>query len=334
VCIIAAIRSGALDLTPSADSGWYDYQLYMLETLLVPERGPESDHLLLTAAYKKQLIDTFETIITETRETHVKQLATAVAIAAEPMLMDLYPKLPVEPFPTFCLRAARAYRFLGTFLEATLGPGFLGGLARLHEDGSTGATTLAAELARTTLLVYGLPGTACASLGMRPESHLLADETTAIDQKAAPDVARQWLAAWQSDPDATADPRVIVPIANTDGEPRYRATIGGKSLPISAEFVAGHEPQVANPNGYCRVNGWVPHPYDLLVEDTVEISGKPTNPPPTREELRRICDENVTHDAIVTALQAHMILQYAARLVVADRVDVGGKLFFGGPSTW
>jgi hypothetical protein len=30
-----------------------------LETLLLPERGRESEHLLLTAAYKKKLIETF-----------------------------------------------------------------------------------------------------------------------------------------------------------------------------------------------------------------------------------------------------------------------------------
>jgi hypothetical protein len=51
------------------------------------------------------------------------------------------------------------------------------------------------------------------------------------------------------------------------------------------------------------VKDMVPHRYDLLVEDTVEISGTNT-PPPTREELRRLCDEKVSHDAIVAALRA------------------------------
>ena len=301
--LIAGIRSGAVDLAPTAGSGWYDYQVYALETLLVPERGPESDHLLLTAAYKKKLIDSFKTLIVETRETHVKQLATSSRIAAEPTPVDLYPKLPVEPFPTFYLRTARAYRFLTAFLQATLGPSVLDGLAGLREGGAVTAQSLGGELAQTTALVYGLHATACASLGMRPETYLLADELAAIDQSAALASARKWLGEWRVDPDVLADPRVIVPMAITETETRYWAVIGVKPLQIAAAFVAGYEPQVIG-SGYCALQAWVPHRYDLLVEDMVEIAGSPATPPPTREELRRICDEKVTRDAIVAALKA------------------------------
>jgi hypothetical protein len=300
--LIAGICSGALDLSPSSDSGWYDYQLYALETLLVPERGPESDHLLLTAAYKQKLIDTFKTLITETRETHVKQLAASAGeSSSEPVPVDIYPKLPVEPFPTFYLRTARAYRFLDTFLRATLGSAFLDGLARVREDGSLSSLSLPTELAQTTELVYGLHAVACASLGMRPESYLLGDEGIAIDQTAALARAGTWLAEWRTDADVLADPRVIVPVGTLDSGTRYWATIGVKPLKISAEFVAGYKPKVVE-SGWCKVKDMVAHRYDLLVEDTVEIAGTAT-PPPTREELRRICDEKVTHDAIVAALQ-------------------------------
>ncbi len=50
--LINAIRDSVIDLTPDASSGWYDYQLHALETLLVPELALEADHLLLTASYK------------------------------------------------------------------------------------------------------------------------------------------------------------------------------------------------------------------------------------------------------------------------------------------
>jgi hypothetical protein len=296
--LINGIRSGALDLTPSADSGWYDYQLYALETLLVPERGPESDHLLLTAAYKQKLIDSFKTLITQSRETHVKQLGGGTELTAHEVVVDLYPKLPVEPFPTFYLRTARGYRFVDTFLDAVLGPGFLDGLTRLHEDGSASSGALSTELQQTTELVYGLHAIACASLGMRPETYLLAEENAAIDQNAATEHAGSWLGSWQTDPDVLADPRVIVPISSI----HYWAVIGVKPLQISAEFVPGYEPKVLS-SSFCEVQGMVPHRYDLLVEDTVEIENSNASPP-TREELRRICDENVTHEAIVAALQA------------------------------
>src|SRR5262249_55331540 len=36
---IRKIRSGEVDLRPRSDSGWYDYQVYAVETLLLPGRG-------------------------------------------------------------------------------------------------------------------------------------------------------------------------------------------------------------------------------------------------------------------------------------------------------
>jgi len=296
--LIDGIRNGALDLAPSADSGWYDYQLYALETLLLPERGPESDHLLLTAGYKKKLLDSFKSLITQTRETQVKQLAGGAERGMEPRPVNLYPKLPLEPFPTFYLRTARGYRFLGTFLGAILGPNVLDGLARLHQDGSVSSVPLSTELQQTTELTYGLQAVACASIGMRPEAYWLPDETSAIDMSTATASAQAWLAGWRTDPDVLADPRVIVPISYR----HYWAVIGVKPLQILAEFAPGYQPQVLSA-GWCEVEDILPHRYDLLVEDTVEIENSQGSPP-TREELRRICDEKVTHEAIVAALQA------------------------------
>src|SRR5260370_34192493 len=46
--LITAIRSGKVDLKPRKDGGWYDFQVHALETLLLPERGEETNKLLLT----------------------------------------------------------------------------------------------------------------------------------------------------------------------------------------------------------------------------------------------------------------------------------------------
>src|SRR5262249_46477905 len=43
---IKRIQSGAVDLRPNAASGWYEYQVYALETLLLPEKGEENKKLL------------------------------------------------------------------------------------------------------------------------------------------------------------------------------------------------------------------------------------------------------------------------------------------------
>ncbi len=46
--LITAIRSGKVNLKPRKVGGWYDHQVYALETLLLPEKGAEANKLLLT----------------------------------------------------------------------------------------------------------------------------------------------------------------------------------------------------------------------------------------------------------------------------------------------
>jgi hypothetical protein len=57
--LVRRIRSGDVDLKPGPQSGWYEYQAYALETLLLPEKGSEHDKLLLTKAYKKRMLEAF-----------------------------------------------------------------------------------------------------------------------------------------------------------------------------------------------------------------------------------------------------------------------------------
>jgi len=303
--LIAGIQSGAVDLTPSTDSGWYDYQLYALETLLLPERAPESQNLLLTAGYKKKLIDTFKSILIQTRETHIKQLGSfATAGSYTPPPIDAYPLHAAEPFPTFYLRTARGYRFLKTFLEATLGAAFLAGTDRLVETGARGTVPLATELDQRIALLYGLTFIEADAVGMDRTTGLLPDEMTEIDAGAAVAAARTWLASWKTDADVVRDPRVIVPVM-TDTNTQmttYWAVIGVKALVSRAEFVAGHEPMVTPTS--CWTGKLVPHRYTLLVEETAEFQLPASTPPPTRDELRAVCDAHATKDAIVQALGA------------------------------
>jgi hypothetical protein len=302
--LIDGIRSGAVDLAPGADSGWYDYQIYALETLLLPERGPESQNLLLTAGYKKKLIESFKSILIQTRETHVKQLAVggggSVSLPIEPV--DAYPLHAAEPFPTFYLRTARAYRFLRTFLPAVLGPDFLAGTDRLVESGDRGTDPLARELDQRVSLLYGLAFIEADAVGMDRTTGLVADELAEIDPAAAIAAARAWLASWGSDADVVRDPRVIVPVFHDldTGLTTYWAVVGVKALVSRAEFVAGHEPVVTPAS--CWTGKLVPHRYTMLVEETAEVRLPTTTPPPTRDELRAVCDAHATKDEIVQAL--------------------------------
>jgi hypothetical protein len=303
--LIDAIRSGALDLAPDAGSGWYDYQQHALETLLLPERGPESQHLLLTAGYKRKLVDTFKSILIQTRETHVKQLGGAQAGSAPPPPpVDIYPRLAVEPFPTFYIRTARAYRFLRTFLEATLGPEFLGSVARVVEPDGRAPSPLGDELDRRILLLYGLAFAGADAVGMARTEGLLPEELAEIPTERAVAAAGEWLGRWQTDPDVTRDPRVMIPIFYGDsGFTRYWAVVGVKAIRARAEFVPGHEPEVVSATP-CTVGKIVSRTYTLLVEESAELRLPSDRPPPTRAELRAVCDEHATKDEIVRALEA------------------------------
>lgn len=305
--IIRKIQSGDLDLAPRAGSGFYDQQLYALETLLVPEKGSESQHLLLTRAYKQKLVDTFKSLLIQTRETHVKQVGIvttrSTAFVSEPIEFTVYPKLVVEPLPTFYLRTARAYRFVQGVLSAALGPEFLEGTARLLEDGSRFDRPLAQELADKQRLLYGLHAVSADSIGMATE--LADDEALAFPLNEAREAARTWLAGVADDPDVARDPRVSLPVAiDPDGYGIYWAVVGVKVLHLHASFPESHRPEVVDAVPNCVQKGWAPFEPHLLVEQTIQVRRPPDRAPLTREEFRALCDEHDTADAIAAAFEA------------------------------
>ena len=138
--LVTAIRSGKVDLKPRADGGWYDYQVYALETLLLPEKGTEANKLLLTKAYKKRMLEAFKALITKRRETHARQGPPRIAPAAMAMRAegtqrrlaeapgraepDLLPTGPPGRTPSW-----------PTFLESTLGESTLASLRRAPRGG-------------------------------------------------------------------------------------------------------------------------------------------------------------------------------------------------------
>jgi hypothetical protein len=221
-----------------------------------------------------------------------------VAIPQTPV--DVYPVLPVEPFPTFYLRTARAYSFVHTLLTSVLGGSFLSTAHRILEDGGLGPTTLEQELTDKTALLYGLHAISAASIGMR--AGITADEAAAFPVDADAARARAWLSSWGSDMDVARDPRVIVPI---DRDPyartaRYWAVIGTNVVKIQASFYPGFEPKIV---GGCPVRSFVDSEPYLLTGDTVEVVRPLSAPPLTRDDLRALCDRAKTHDAIVQALE-------------------------------
>ncbi len=302
--LIAAIKDGSLNLAPDKNSGWYDYQSYALEILLLPEKAEEKDHIFLTKAYKEKLVETFKTIMIQNRETHAKQLgmSSSKSSGVSSRTIDLYPLLKAEPFPTFYLRTARAYRFLSTYLDAVLGSDFMGSAKRLNEDGLFSEISIKEELLGKIRLLYGLYSLTSDSLGSKPQ--LLQDELAEFAEKDSREKALEWLGVWRNDADMLKDFRVIVPVQidyNTE-EIVYWAVLGAKAYKLKAEFYKGFEPEVVS-SDYCEIESIIPHEYYIMSEVSSEIRRPLDAPPLNRDEFRGICNKYDSVDEIVKAVE-------------------------------
>jgi hypothetical protein len=302
--LVKRIRSGEVDLKPTANAGWYDYQVYALETLLLPEKGAEKDKLLLTKEYKKRMLEAFKALVTKRRETHVRQLDFGMKAAAAmppPLEEKVKPRLRVEPAPTYYLRTARAYSFLANFLEASVGTEGLQSLHGLKEDGQR-SPDLYAELLKMRDLFYGLHLISAEDIGMKP--NLAAEES--VEQERCYKVATDWLAKAIDDGDLAADTRVAVPIYVdlNRNVTRLWLTLGVRLAKLDANYVRPPSTKPAKVEGEWKaveahklegVSYLIP--VDEFAE--VELNGARVL---TRAELRAICDREKTKERIVQAL--------------------------------
>jgi hypothetical protein len=236
----------------------------------------------------------------------VKQLdvggTAATAYEQPPNVVDVYPVLPLEPFATFYIRSARAYAFVHALLVTTMGADFMSRAHRVLETGTRATPSLEDELTARISLAYGLHIVAAKSLGVHPS--LTADEATQYPMAKAESDARAWLDALGSNVDATRDPRVIVPleIDPDSGNTIYSAVIGTKLIKAQASFYPGFEPVIVSTHD-CVLGKLAPYEPYLAIGRTVQISRPSAAPPPTRTELRALCDAKQTEDAIVFALE-------------------------------
>ncbi len=301
--LVKQIRSGKVDLKPNADSGWYEYQAYALETLLLPEKGAERDKLQLTKKYKERMLEAFKALVTKRRETHVRMMEAAVPAAAPPPLeINVAPRLRVEPAPTYYLRTARAYAFLANFLESAIGKDALEHFHGLKKDGERTAS-LHAELLWMRDLFYGLYMISAEDIGMK--TSFASDE--AVDQDSCYRIAVAWLDKAIDDPDLTADTRVAVPIYVdvTRKMTRVWLTLGVRLTKLDTKYVLPPSIKQAKGEG-----DWKPVAYHKLDSANylipidefaeVELKGRRVL---NREELQAICDKEKTKEAILNFLR-------------------------------
>ena len=303
VAFIRAIRSGEVDLVPADEDGWYQWQVHALETLFLPTRGQEDEKLLLTAKYKKRLVEAFKALVTKRRETHARQFAAMQTASIDPELLpgQVRPRLRVEPCATFYLRTARAYAFLQSFLLATIGQERLDGMHGLKEGGER-TVALGDELDAMRLRFYGFYLVACEDIGMKPQFL----EGEAVERTAAMAAALSWLKTCASDPDLDCDTRVAVPIVVDPMRniTRLWATLGVRLAPLEASYVRAPKVRPKGEGGPWQdveSHELSDRSYVIAVDEFAEfeVRGSKTF---TRTELRTICDRYDTKEEILEAL--------------------------------
>ena len=299
--LIEAIRGGRLDLTPDENSGWYEHQAFALETLLLPERGAESEKLLLTRFYKKKMLESFQALITKRRETHIRQMGRFTAMAAAPR-DPLKPRLRVEPNPTLYLRTARSYAFLLATLEEKLGAETLAGLYGQREEGPRDDVNLREELIALRDLIAGLFLISCDDIGLRP--FWSDSEAAGYDAESCLKRAETWLNDFRSDVDLSWDTRVVVPVGVDPERGVYFnwATIGVRLAKLDASFAkppqvrtAPDQPWEEPPHGTAFEQWLIPVDEFISFESRVLLD---------RETFRAICDRHANdRQALLNALQ-------------------------------
>jgi hypothetical protein len=300
--IIQAIRQGKIDLAPTRDSGWYEYQIHALETFLLPEKGTESPKLLLKKSYKKRMLEAFQALVTKRRETHARTLDVKSAEAMPfPSEVKIKPRLRVEPCPSFYLRTARSYDFLLNFLLAAVSEE---GLVSLHglKEGGERSKTLLEELRWMRELFYGLHLLSAEDIGMAPG--LRADEP--VDRTACEATAARWLAEYAQDADLKVDTRSAVPIYFDVPHQRTRlwVTVGVRLAKLDVAYAKPPRIKPLNDaSEWHEVNAdqLESVEYIIAVEEFAEVE-IPGLQPLTRGEFREVCNTRKTRPEIVRAL--------------------------------
>lgn len=317
--LIARIRTGALQLKPKAQSGWYDYQIWGIEPLAIPEKMPEAKRLRLDKRYREHLLELFKGVYALTRETHVKQLEIGAPMCAAPpperrRKIYVRPELSAEPLATFYLRRALSYQFIRQVLAETFGGDALRQLHRLTPAGSA-RPNLAEELDEMESLFYGAHATVSRQLGLTAEGTL--EVGSGNGPKVDSGRFRQWAGNLRNDDDLSQDARMMVPVFYDRQRCKTKVWVflGWSSKPLRIYFATA--PRVVHQ----RATGAVPATlgffgrlfgkqlgpeivfseayHDLACPVTAEVY---VDRVLNRDEFRRHCDTYKTQSAILENL--------------------------------
>ncbi|MEO6237337.1 MAG: hypothetical protein ABIQ52_10095 [Vicinamibacterales bacterium] len=282
--MIKGIRAGSLRLDPTDSSGWYDWQTWALEPLVVPDRTPEGTRLRMNEAYREQLTELFKAILSLTRETHVKQLYNPFPGASLPprdprTVVRVSPELTVEPVRTYYERRALGYQFVRSVLPS-LGPLHL--MRRLTPEGAAEARPLDEELDEMVTLFEGAAAVAGHELG--------------IEAATEPQASR--FREWATTPDMADDVRMMAPVFFDVGRRQTKvwAILGWATRLLHVSFATEPTAHVLKGDVDLRFDPtirWIAYPVFAEAYVTTVLN---------RAEFRAHCDRYKTRTRILEQL--------------------------------
>jgi hypothetical protein len=242
---IKRIMKGEIDLAPRKDAGWYEHQVFALETLLLPGRGQEKGKLIFSARYKQRMLESFKAILTRRRETHARGIPPVKPAkpAVLPSGIKIRPRIRIEPAPTYYLRTARAYDFVRSLLTSVFGTELedIYGIRATWTYGQIRNRKLSerdddfdTELAFMRQLFYGLYLVSCEDIGLRPK--FSAGEK--VDVQACRQAGLNWIESFRRDPDLKPDARICVPISRGAAGVTHWSVVGVRLARLEVEYVA------------------------------------------------------------------------------------------------
>jgi hypothetical protein len=305
--MVQRIRDGGLSLKPTEKSGWYDYQTWALEPLVLPERMPEAAKLKFSEEYREHLVELFKGIIALTRETHVKQLEVhEVALAQGPPreeIKEIYvcPQLSLEPLSAFYGRRAIAYGFIREVLGEAFGADGLRKMRRLTPYGLV-ELPLEDELGQMIALFRGAHACVNRQLALPPSDVL----PGLPDLSAAISTFQDWASELDKDPDLGQDTRMMVPVFYDVQRKKLKVwvVVGWAKRPLMISYVTPPMVHVRNENGRPADNEVavkfsfqypsVAYPVSAEVYVSQLLN---------REEFQKHCDRHGTREEILANLK-------------------------------
>ncbi len=310
--LIKEIKAGSIELTPRENSGWYDYQTYSLESLILPEKSPEGKKLEFTQSYKEELEELFKSLLALTRETHIKQLEIPLMLTAkyhpgqaeQKIRINISPELTLEPLATYYLRRARSYNFIHSVLKDMLGESNLAKMHRLTASGPV-KKDLSLELKEMEALFFGAALIVANETGCALQITKRDGSGNGVNQDI--EFARRWMNNLSDDPDVSRDNRMMVPVFYdlqrkmtkvwvVLGYEKKSVEVGFKSTPQITVFDgSGHKVDESrldvHYNDQVR-SLWYPVFAEIYVRNILD-----------RDAFRKLCDSYATRPEILKALQ-------------------------------